>query len=147
MIIALCCSVIIALQAQDKVLGGFFRPVDKDMFKADSRSASVWLFRPVVTITAMQFNFVKPEVTVNSLGSLGTGISYSHFVEANGEPYCNYAFNILALFGTDVADVSPVELSIAGTVTAFQYLNFGAGYNFKERNFFLLTGIQYNFNK
>ncbi len=147
MIIALSCGVIIALQAQDKAWGGFFKPVNKDLFKADSRATSVWLFRPVVSVTAMQFNFVKPEVTVSSLGSLGTGISYSHFIEANGEPYCNYAFNILALFGTDVADVSPVELSLAGTVTAFQYLNFGAGYNFKQGNFFLLTGIQYNFNK
>lgn len=100
----------------------------------------------MVTLSALQFNFVKP-TTVSSLSSLGTGISYSHFVEANTEPYCNYAFNLLALFGTEIADVSPLELSLAATVSAFQYINVGIGFNFANKNAFLLTGIQYNFNK
>jgi hypothetical protein len=128
---------------------GFFGPVDNELFTAkDGQRApsSVWLFRPVVSVTAMQFNFEKP-TTVTSLSSLGTGISYSHFVEANNEPYCNYAFNLLALFGTEIADVSPLELSLAATVSAFQYINVGAGFNFADKHFFLLTGVQFNFNK
>lgn len=128
---------------------GFFRPVDKELFAAKDgirAPSSVWLFRPVVSVTAMQFNFEKP-TTVTSLSSLGTGISYSHFVEANNEPYCNYAFNLLALFGAEIADVSPLELSLAATVSAFQYINVGIGFNFANKNAFLLTGINYNFNK
>lgn len=128
---------------------GFFRPVDNELFTArDGQRAPspVWLFRPVVTVTAMQFNFEKP-TTVTSLSSLGTGISYSHFIEANNEPYCNYSFSLLALFGTEIADVSPLELSIAATVSAFQYINVGIGFNFANKNAFLLTGISYSFNK
>jgi len=128
---------------------GFFGPVDNELFTAKDGQrvrSSVWLFRPVVSVTAMQFNFEKP-TTVTSLSSLGTGISYSHFVEANNEPYCNYAFNLLALFGTEIADVSPVELSLAATISAFQYINVGAGFNFADKHFFLLTGVQFNFNK
>lgn len=134
--------------AQDK-FKDFFGPVDNELFTAkDGQRAplSVWMFRPVVSVTAMQFNFEKP-TTVTSLSSLGTGISYSHFVEANSEPYCNYAFNLLALFGTEIADVSPLELSLAATVSAFQYINVGIGFNFANKNAFLLTGINYNFNK
>ena len=135
--------------AQDK-FKDFFGPVDNELFAAkDGQRApsSIWLFRPVVTLTAMQFNLQKPEVTVSSLSSLGTGLSYSHFVERNNEPYCNYAFNLLALFGTEIADVSPVNLSLAATVSAFQYINVGIGFNFANKNAFLLTGINYNFNK
>lgn len=139
----------LCLSAQDNKFKNFFGPIDKDLFTVQNGQrapSSVWLFRPVVTVTAMQFNFEKP-TTVSSLSSLGTGISYSHFTEANGEPYANYAFNLLALFGTEIADVSPLELSLAATVSAFQYINVGAGFNFADKHFFLLTGIQYNFNK
>jgi len=128
---------------------GFFSPVDKELFTAKDgirAPSSVWLFRPVVSVTAMQFNFEKP-TTVASLSSLGTGLSFSHFIEANGQPYANYAFNLLALFGTEITDVSPVELSLAATVSAFQYINVGAGFNFADKHFFLLTGVQFNFNK
>jgi len=128
---------------------GFFSPVDKELFTAKDgirAPSSVWLFRPVVSVTAMQFNFEKP-TTVASLSSLGTGLSFSHFIEANGQPYANYAFNLLALFGTEITDVSPVELSLAATVSAFQYINVGAGFNFADKHFFLLSGVQFNFNK
>ena len=135
--------------SQESKFKGFFSPVDKDMFlvKPGQRAPLyVVKVRPVVSITAMSFSLKKPS-TVSSLNSLGTGISISHFVEANGEPYMNYAFNFLALFGTEIADVSPLEISLATTVSAFQYINVGIGYNFVEKYPFILTGVQFNFNK
>ena len=133
---------------------GFFKPINRTLFlpietidrdlKVDE-TTSFWLFRPVVTLSAMQFILEKP-VKVTTLSSLGTGISYSHFINSNGAPYMNYAFNFLVLFGTEIADVSPLELSLAATVSAFQYVNIGLGYNFYDRKPFIITGIQFNFN-
>lgn len=104
-----------------------------------------WLFRPVVQISAMQINLGKSS-SVSSLNSLGTGLSYSHFINNNGEPYMNYAFNLLVLFGTEIADVMPLQLSLAGTATLWEHVSFGAGYNFSDNKIFLLTGIVMNFN-
>jgi hypothetical protein len=128
---------------------GFWKPVNNDMFiaKLGQRApSSVVKVRPVVSITAMCFNLKKPS-TVSSLNSLGTGVSVSHFIDVNGEPYMNYAFNFLALFGTEIADIAPLELSLAATVSAFQYINVGVGYNFADKCPFLMTGVQFNFNK
>jgi len=133
---------------------GFWKPINRALFlpvetidrdvKVDE-TTSFWLFRPVVTLSAMQFILEKP-VKVTTLSSLGTGISYSHFINSNGVPYMNYAFNFLVLFGTEIADVSPLELSLAATVSAFQYVNVGIGYNFYDSKAFILTGVQFNFN-
>ena len=152
----------LTLQAQFP-FKGFLRPVDKDAFKMDitidsegkvSQNASFWLFRPAVTVSAMQFIFENP-VKVSTLTSLGTGISYSHFINQDDLPYQNFAANLLILFGTEKAEptkkqetiVSPVELSVAGTVTLWQNLSFGAGYNFADKKAFLLTGVTFNFNR
>lgn len=145
--------ILVALTAtafsQTKPFSGFFRPVDKQMFCSplDTRAViSTWLIRPAVTITAMQINFGET-TTVQSLTSLGTGLSYSRFLEQNGEVYQNFSANLLILFGTEIADVSPLELSIASSVSLWQYLSFGCGWNFMDKKFFLLSGVIINFNK
>ena len=134
---------------------GFFRPVDKELFNVDytadgtiraDHSASVWLFRPILSLSAMQFNLTNP-VTVIAFGSMGTGVSYQHFISQNGEPYANYGFNILFLFTEQLSGVEPAKLSIAGSVMAWQYVNMGLGYSFANKRLFLLTGISYSFNK
>jgi hypothetical protein len=133
---------------------GFFRPVDASSLKTvrtiDERgiikeSTAVWLVRPCVQVSAMQFLLGDP-VKVSSLSSLGTGISYSHFVEQSDEPYMNFAANFLVLFGTEIADTSPLKLSLAGTLSLWQHLNLGIGYSFYDRKAFLLSGISFNFN-
>jgi len=154
LLIILFLAIGITAYCQDSPFKGFFKPINKALFlpietidrnlKVDE-TTSFWLFRPVVTLSAMQFILEKP-VTVTTLSSLGTGISYSHFINSNGAPYMNYAFNFLVLFGTEIADVSPLELSLAATVSAFQYVNVGIGYNFYDKKAFVLTGIQFNFN-
>lgn len=125
----------------------FFKAVDKSIIsdKNDRGVASVWLVRPAVTISAMSITFGE-QTTVEPLSSVGTGISYSHFIEQNGEPYQNVSVNLLVLFGTEVAEVSPLELSVAGTVSLWQYLSLGAGFNFMDHKVFLLTGVAINFN-
>lgn len=127
---------------------GFFRPVP-DMFAPKELTAdqapSVWLFRPIVTVTAMSFTLGNP-VTVASLSSMGTGLSYQHFIDNNGEAYNNYGFSALVLFSQDIGGVQPAKLCPAVTVSAFQYLNLGIGYSFADKKAFLLTGISYSFN-
>ena len=127
----------------------FFKPVPKDLFKTEKLAAienpSVWLFRPVVELTALQFTFAKP-VEVNSLSSLGTGISYQHFIEVDGEPYNNFGVNGLVLFSQNLGGIEPARLSIAVTVSTLQFVNIGIGYNLGLKQAFVLTGITYNFN-
>ena len=137
-----------------KPFKGFFKPVEKTFLTVEltidkltkvDQTTSAWLIRPCVQVSAMQFILGDP-VKVSTLSSLGTGISYSKFTLQNGEPYMNFAANFLILFGTEIADVSPVKLSLAGTVSLWQHLNLGAGYNFYDKKMFLLSGITFNFN-
>lgn len=126
---------------------GFFKSVPQDIVKSrDVRGVSSWMFRPVVSISAMQINFDSP-TTVQSLNSLGTGLSYAHFSDVNNQAYQTIAVNALVLFGTEITDVAPLELSLAVTATFWQYLSLGTGYNFTDKKIFLLTGISYSFNK
>jgi len=154
LLIILFLAIGITAYCQDSPFKGFFRPLEQSIFEREvttdgelkvDETTSFWLFRPVVTLSAMSFILEKP-VKVATLSSLGTGISYSHFINSNGAPYMNYAFNFLVLFGTEIADVSPLELSLAATVSAFQYVNVGIGYNFYDSKAFILTGVQFNFN-
>jgi hypothetical protein len=60
---------------------------------------------------------------------------------SEGEPYNNYSVNALLLLSTD----DKADVSLAGTLSAFQFVNVGVGYkmvsgNFKQ-NLFFLTGV------
>lgn len=145
----------ITLSGQSK-FDGFFKPVTSDIFlvKADVEQAavpSVWLFRPSVTVVATMFKIDTDEASpgglvASPLAKAGVGMSYAHYVEGEGGlPYNNYAINAMLLFPTDGA----TNLAVAATVSAFQYINVGVGYDiikgpFKE-NFFILTGVQLTF--
>jgi hypothetical protein len=126
---------------------GFFKPVHDNLtYTTNKRGINdTWLVRPIVQLSAMEIVFTDP-VTVQPLNSLGTGISYSHFIQQNGSPYQNISANLLVLFGTEMVDTAPLKLSIAGTVTLWQYFSIGGGYNCMDKKFFILTGISYNFN-
>jgi hypothetical protein len=131
---------------------GFFKPVDKNLFSLKAtepgKATNVWMFRPTVSVTAMQFIPDKDKgFVVNTFSSAGTGISYNHYIDQNGEPYANYGFNALLLFNYDVSETTPVNLSFAGTVTAFQLVNLGVGYSPQLKKPFILTGLAITFNK
>lgn len=125
---------------------GFFRPIDRSPYKSIGidRALNDWKVRPLVQLTAMQFLLTSP-VTVSSLSSLGTGISYQNIIEQNDKPYTRFAVNGLMLF-TTTGEQSPASLSFAVTGSFWQYISIGAGYSLQEKKFFVLTGVQYSFN-
>jgi len=133
---------------------GFFKPINRTLFlpietidrdvKVDE-TTSFWLFRPVVSITAMQFLFESP-VTVSSLSSFGTGVSFQNIINANAAPYTRFGFNALLLFSQKIGDVEPASLSFALTGSFLNYVSVGGGYSLQAKKFFILTGITYNFN-
>lgn len=133
---------------------GFWRPLDRAAFQTigtidqdarTDRNANLWLFRPVVTISAMQFMLTNP-VEVSSFSSLGTGISYQNIISQNEKPYTRFGINALILFTQKIGDVEPASLSFALTGSFWQYISIGGGYSLQAKKFFLLTGIAYNFN-
>ena len=84
---------------------------------------------------------------VKSFNSMGTGISYNHYIDRDGLPYSNYGFNLLMLFSYDPGAEAAANLQIAGTVTAFQLVNVGVGYSPQLKKPFILTGVTFTFNK
>ena len=133
----------------------FFRPVDKDLLvKMKANGAAVtdnhaWLIRPAVGVSAVQLYYDKTTKLWNatSLNAVGFGIGYQHFVQANDAPYNDYGFNALILLDAIPTEVSQTAISIAGTVSALQYVNMGAGYNLTLKKPFLLATVTFNFNK
>lgn len=126
---------------------GFFKPIGSLTYSENKRGVNdVWLIRPMVQLSAMQISLSSP-ATIAPLSSLGTGISYSKFVpKEDGDPYQVFSANLIVLFGTEVVEVAPLKLSIAGTVSLWQYLSVGLGYSFSDKNLFILSGIAWNFN-
>lgn len=126
---------------------GFFKPVSVDIFSENKDRAikGTWLVRPHVGLTAMQINL--SDKTVTPFSSVGMGVSYAHFIEQAGEPYQILSANLVLLFGQQLEDIAPLKLSLAASVSFWQYLSLGLGYDFDAKNVFLMTGIVYNFNK
>lgn len=133
---------------------GFFKPVKYETLQTNLQGftgletkTNTWLFRPAVELSALQLTWNKEFKTFQSsmLTSAGIGISFAHYIDNNGVPYSDYGFNLLVLTDTEIAGVTFSDLYIAGTVSAFQFVSVGAGYNLGLRQFFFLTGIVYNF--
>lgn len=148
------CAITLNAQKKSK-FHNFFGPVDKSVYTTndtiyiefrDIEKKTFWLVRPQVSLQAIQIAF-EEEVNVKALSAMGIGFSYAHFKKQNDEPYQDLAIDITLLLGQDLQDVSPFQMSLAASVTAWQYLSFGCGYNFKEKYPFILTGISYRFNK
>jgi len=126
----------------------FFRPVPKDLFSAELsadrtvKGTSVWLLRPAITITAVQWNWDKEakEFNASAFQSAGMGIGWQHFRPTSATdptPYTNYGANILLLLGQDI--------SIAGTFNGLGLINIGCLYNFTLKEPGILLGVQLHF--
>ena len=131
---------------------GFFKPITKNEFLvrsnlADKAVTNVWLFRPAVTVTAVQLNWDKERkgFDATAFSSAGLGLGYQHFIDANGDTFNNYGFNALVLFGYDLQTTEPATISLALTGSMFQYLNLGILYNFSGKMFGILTGVAVKF--
>ncbi len=136
---------------------GFWKPVAVNPYftgdittdrEIGADRGSLWLYRPIVQVTALQFIPTGDNriFEVGALNSMGAGISYSNFVEVDGEPYNRISINGLILFGYSVQEVTPTTVSLAVTATILQHISFGAGYNFGIKKPFLLTGVALTFN-
>jgi hypothetical protein len=125
---------------------GFLKPKAGTIYqvKAEGDKSSEWFFRPSATITAVQFTYDKESKTFvsSTFSSAGMGLGYQHYVEHNGTLVNNYGFNGLLMFDASQGDAG---IALAGTVNALQFVNVGAGYNFSGKQFFILTGVVYNF--
>jgi hypothetical protein len=127
---------------------GFFKPVEKDLFTnpdvmsvrgISDTTKGVWLFKFDAEITAIQLQYenvikddgsVVKEWTSSPLSSVGPGIGYRHYIQYNGEPYCNFGVNALVLVGYDWESISAADIALVGTITFLDFVNVGGGYNF-----------------
>jgi len=129
---------------------GFFHPVkvNRQLVKELNQPIpSAWLFRPAVSLSALQLNWNKETkgFDASAFESAGLGLGYQHYIWNEGNPYNNWGANLLFLFPLKVQESVPAYLSVAATVDAFRLVNAGVGYNITLKTFFVLTGIAYNF--
>lgn len=130
----------------------FFSPVPKDLFTPaqgglKAVNPSLWLLRPTAEITAVQLNWnkVTKQFDASALSSAGLGISYAHFVEANGLPYNNFSVNALLLLGGNINQTEPASMSIALTGSFMNFVSLGGLYNLQSKSFGILTGVAIKF--
>jgi hypothetical protein len=143
------CGLFATVNAQVK----FFNPVPDNLFKEPVSGAkaienpSVWLFRPVATVTAIQLNWNKATKSFDAtaLSSAGLGVSYAHFIESNGLPYNNFSVNALLLLGASLETPEPASVSLALTGSFMNFISVGGLYNFGSKSFGILTGVAIKF--
>lgn len=126
---------------------GFLKPkagIKADLLKADGDQSAEWFFRPAATLTAVQFSYDSDLNTFRSsvFSSAGVGLGYQHYVEKNGTLVNNFGVNALLMLDASDTDAG---IAVAGTVNAMQFVNIGGGFNFTEKQFFILTGAVWNF--
>jgi len=131
-------------------LNGFFKPVKLNPAVkglGTRAGSSVWLLRPTVELSALQLVWNKENKAFDTkfINSAGLGVGYQHFIDNQGEPYNNYGFNALLLFDVVPTETTATTVSGAITVSVFELVNIGAGYNFGLKLPFLLSGITLKF--
>ena len=148
------------LSAQMRTVGaskwdGFFKPVTIDKIQAtenDRAGTGSWFFRPTAALTATTFSLKFDDVTGDFAGIQssflskgGLGISYAHFVDADGVPVNNYSINGLLLLPMD----GDAYVSLAVTAAIFN-VHAGIGYSIVpgqpfKKNLFIPLGVQLRF--
>lgn len=126
---------------------GFFKPktgIKTDLLKADGDQSAEWFFRPAATLTALQFSYDKElnAFTSSTFSSTGVGLGYQHYVEKNGTLVNNFGVNALLMLDASAPDAG---LAAAATFNALQFVNLGGGFNFTEKQFFIITGAIWTF--
>jgi len=124
---------------------GFFEPKNGVEITTEREGVNQWFFRPAAQLTALQFTWDKTEEVFKSSGlsSAGIGLGYQHYTQKDGELINNYGVNALIIF--DGSQNSQGGVGVAATVNALQFVNLGGGYNFTNKQFFLLTGAVWTF--
>jgi hypothetical protein len=126
----------------------FLKPVPHDLFTVEPttdrtfRGSSIWLLRPAITVTAIQWNWDKElkQFEASAFQSAGLGVGWQHFIPTSATdptPFNNYGANALLLLGTDISG--------AITFSGLGILNIGLLYNFTQKTPGILTGVQIKF--
>lgn len=152
LLLLLCVPLIGSAQSK---FTGFFKPVPDNLFPQKyfiSRGANIpgtWLFRPQLSLTAVQLNYDKQlqKITAKNFVNAWIGIGYSHFVNLDGEPFNNYGFNLLLLFGQEqpVTPARESSVSLAAVFNALGWVNVGPVFDLGSNKLGLLTGVSIKF--
>jgi hypothetical protein len=133
--------IVIGLSAQ-----GFLKPIPHDLFTAEPtadrtfKGTSIWLLRPAITVTAVQWNWKDGMFTANAFQSAGLGVGWQHFRTVSATdftPYNDWGANALLLLGTDISG--------AITISGLGIINLGVLYNFTQKVPGILAGVQLKF--
>jgi hypothetical protein len=152
----------VCLQSQTKPsFKGFFKPVDQNMFY-QSYSATIngvvtdiipdhiWTPRPYVGVSALELTPTSETgkvFNVTGFNSIGFGLSFEHLINNNGTPYNDFAINGIIFLDDIPNQTSAINVKPTITVTGWQFVNLGGGYNIGLKKAFVLIGLSYTFNK
>ena len=127
---------------------GFFKPTELRFQENNNlKSATIdvkssqWAFSPAVFITANAVEFTGGVAITKPLSSLGTGISFSNYINVNGVPYAQ--FNVSALVMTNINLNGTSLTSIGGGIVAGAFNGlFNVGGAILGGKTYLLLGTQ-----
>jgi hypothetical protein len=132
---------------------GFFKPIEKNEFLmrsnlADKAIVDMLKVRPVVSLTAYKVSKNKDtgKMESSSFTSGGVGLGLEHFIEVNGTPYNNWGVEALVLFTMIPTETVKTGTSLVVAFSALNIISVGPGYDLTNKQFFVLTGITFNFN-
>ena len=127
---------------------GFFKPVSTNLVFANQSAilggTDIWLFRPSISLTAVAVQFGGGQPVMQTLSSVGTGISYGNFTQIDGKPYCNYSVNVALLTQIKIDGVTSANFGAALTGDVFNKL-IGAGVGYIDKHVLLLTSVSISF--
>lgn len=124
----------------------FFGSMPTPIILKERAVTNQWFPRPKLQLTAIQI-FPGEESETRMLSSFGIGFSWAHFTPQEDVLYQDFSVDLSLLLGGDVTkEKNPLELSVAGTITGWQYMTVGGGYNFMMKKWFALLGASYSFN-
>ena len=132
---------------------GFFKPIPKNEFTyqsslQDKAILDMLKIRPVLSLTAFKVfkNKETAKIENSSFTSGGAGLGLEHFIEVNGVPYNNWGVEALVLFTMVPTETAKASTSAVVAFSALNIISVGPGYDFTNKQFFVLTGITFNFN-
>lgn len=81
---------------------------------------------------------------MQTLSSVGTGVSYGNFTQVNGQPYCNYSLNAALLTQIKLDGVTSTNFGAAITGDVFNKF-IGAGVGYIDKHVLFLTSVSVSF--
>jgi hypothetical protein len=142
----------VQMQAQTKPFKGFFKPQSAiEMPKtlkstygdASTTSTYIWKFRPVVFVTADAIKVSGGIAVTQPLSSMGTGVSYSKFIDNSGTPYEQFSVSGLVMTNINLNGTALTTIGGGIIVGAFNgIVNIGGAYIGKQ--VYVLLGTKIN---